>query len=209
MKSQKFATARHCRRVPASVYPAIRDGWPARQKRDSSDNFKYRSSRRHNHWHHVWLRSHRAGTDSAHQYRGNLPSGRSCDGWPDRREHNRTDRNARLDSEQKAREQIIKDQATYSSADKRRCMRTSVYLPSYVTLRALYPSAPRPRGAPDSRRRCATARREDQCRSADRLVHEQILRLINRRRIDLRPRDDRENGHRCRNSHAEDKCKPR
>jgi hypothetical protein len=41
-------------------------------------------------------------------------------------------RNACLDSEQKAREQIIKDQATYSSADKRRCMRTSVYLPSYV-----------------------------------------------------------------------------
>jgi hypothetical protein len=42
------------------------------------------------------------------------------------------DRNACLDSEKKAREQIIKDQATYSSADKRRCMRTSVYLPSYV-----------------------------------------------------------------------------
>jgi hypothetical protein len=42
------------------------------------------------------------------------------------------DRNACLESEQKAREQIIKDQATYSSADKRRCMRTSVYLPSYV-----------------------------------------------------------------------------
>jgi len=42
------------------------------------------------------------------------------------------DRNACLDSEQKAREQIIKDQATYSSADKRRCMRTRDYLPSYV-----------------------------------------------------------------------------
>jgi hypothetical protein len=42
------------------------------------------------------------------------------------------DRNACLESEQKAREQIIKDQATYSSADKRRCMRTGVYLPSYV-----------------------------------------------------------------------------
>jgi hypothetical protein len=42
------------------------------------------------------------------------------------------DRNACLDSEQRAREQIIKDQATYSSADKRRCMRTSIYLPSYV-----------------------------------------------------------------------------
>jgi hypothetical protein len=42
------------------------------------------------------------------------------------------DRKACLDSEQKAREQIIKDQATYSSADKRRCMRTRDYLPSYV-----------------------------------------------------------------------------
>jgi hypothetical protein len=42
------------------------------------------------------------------------------------------DRNACLESEQKAREQIIKDQATYSAADKRRCMRTGVYLPSYV-----------------------------------------------------------------------------
>jgi hypothetical protein len=37
-----------------------------------------------------------------------------------------------LDSEQKAREQIVKDRATYSSADKGRCMRTDVYLPSYV-----------------------------------------------------------------------------
>jgi hypothetical protein len=37
-----------------------------------------------------------------------------------------------LDSEQKAREQIIKDRASYSSADKTRCMRTGVYLPSYV-----------------------------------------------------------------------------
>ena len=37
-----------------------------------------------------------------------------------------------LESEHKAREQIIKDQATYSSADKRRCMRTRDYLPSYV-----------------------------------------------------------------------------
>ena len=37
-----------------------------------------------------------------------------------------------LDSEQKAREQIIKDRATYSTADKARCMRTGVYLPSYV-----------------------------------------------------------------------------
>jgi hypothetical protein len=29
MRSRKLATARHCRRVPACVYPAIRDGWPA------------------------------------------------------------------------------------------------------------------------------------------------------------------------------------
>jgi hypothetical protein len=37
-----------------------------------------------------------------------------------------------LDSEQRAREQIIKDQSTYSSLDKSRCMRTMDYLPSYV-----------------------------------------------------------------------------
>jgi hypothetical protein len=37
-----------------------------------------------------------------------------------------------LQSEQRAREQIVKDRATYSSADKGRCMRTDVYLPSYV-----------------------------------------------------------------------------
>ena len=37
-----------------------------------------------------------------------------------------------LDSEQKARDQIVKDHATYSSADKKQCMRTDVYLPSYV-----------------------------------------------------------------------------
>ena len=37
-----------------------------------------------------------------------------------------------LDSEQKAREQIIKDHATYSAADKKQCIRTDVYLPSYV-----------------------------------------------------------------------------
>jgi hypothetical protein len=42
------------------------------------------------------------------------------------------DVNACLDSEQKARDQIVKDQATYSSADKKQCMRTGVYLPSYV-----------------------------------------------------------------------------
>src|SRR4029453_4062010 len=32
-----------------------------------------------------------------------------------------------LDSEQKAREQIIKDRATYSAVDKSRCMRSDVY----------------------------------------------------------------------------------
>jgi hypothetical protein len=37
-----------------------------------------------------------------------------------------------LDSEQKAREQIIKDYATYSSADTKQCINTDVYLPSYV-----------------------------------------------------------------------------
>src|SRR6201997_4014704 len=42
------------------------------------------------------------------------------------------DINSCLDSEQKARDQIIKDLATYSSADKVQCMRTDVYLPSYV-----------------------------------------------------------------------------
>jgi hypothetical protein len=42
------------------------------------------------------------------------------------------DVNACLDSEQKARDQIVKDQATYSAADKKQCMRTGVYLPSYV-----------------------------------------------------------------------------
>src|SRR5215510_1735917 len=42
------------------------------------------------------------------------------------------DINACLDSEQKARDQIAKDLATYSSAYKAQCMRTDVYLPSYV-----------------------------------------------------------------------------
>src|SRR5499425_67132 len=42
------------------------------------------------------------------------------------------DINACLDSEQKARDQIVKDRATYASADKKQCMRTGVYLPSYV-----------------------------------------------------------------------------
>jgi hypothetical protein len=37
-----------------------------------------------------------------------------------------------LDSEQKARDQIVKDLSTFSSLDKSRCMRTAVYLPSYV-----------------------------------------------------------------------------
>jgi len=42
------------------------------------------------------------------------------------------DINACLDSEQKSRDQIVKDLATYSAADKVQCMRTGVYLPSYV-----------------------------------------------------------------------------
>src|SRR5258708_26344731 len=42
------------------------------------------------------------------------------------------DINACLDSEQKARDQIVKDRATYSSADKLVGMRTGRYLPSYV-----------------------------------------------------------------------------
>src|SRR5262244_2649016 len=42
------------------------------------------------------------------------------------------DVNACLDSEQKARDQIVKDRATYSAADKKQCMRTDTYLPSYV-----------------------------------------------------------------------------
>ncbi len=42
------------------------------------------------------------------------------------------DINACLDSEQKARDQLVKDLATYSSAYKAQCMRTDVYLPSYV-----------------------------------------------------------------------------
>src|SRR5256886_15172307 len=42
------------------------------------------------------------------------------------------DVNACLDSEQKARDQLVKDLATYAAADKVQCMRTGVYLPSYV-----------------------------------------------------------------------------
>jgi molybdopterin synthase catalytic subunit len=45
---------------------------------------------------------------------------------------NEQDVNACLDSEQKARDQIVKDRATYAAADKVQCMRTDVYLPSYV-----------------------------------------------------------------------------
>jgi hypothetical protein len=37
-----------------------------------------------------------------------------------------------LDSEQKARDQIVRDEGTYSSVDKSRCIRTTTYLPSYV-----------------------------------------------------------------------------
>jgi hypothetical protein len=37
-----------------------------------------------------------------------------------------------LGSEQTAREQIVKDWGTYSSPDKARCVRSTVYVPSYV-----------------------------------------------------------------------------
>jgi hypothetical protein len=35
MRSPKIVTARHCRRVPACIYPAIRDGWPAGTRKQS------------------------------------------------------------------------------------------------------------------------------------------------------------------------------
>jgi len=37
-----------------------------------------------------------------------------------------------LSSEQAAREQIIKDWATFSPAEKTQCVQSSVYLPSYI-----------------------------------------------------------------------------
>jgi hypothetical protein len=37
-----------------------------------------------------------------------------------------------LSSEQAARQQIIKDWATFSSAERTQCVQSSVYLPSYV-----------------------------------------------------------------------------
>ena len=37
-----------------------------------------------------------------------------------------------LSSEQAAREQIIKDWATFSSAERTQCVQPSVYLPSYI-----------------------------------------------------------------------------
>jgi len=37
-----------------------------------------------------------------------------------------------LGSEQRAREQLVKDWGTYSADDRNRCVRTGVYLPSYV-----------------------------------------------------------------------------
>ncbi|MFL6797841.1 MAG: hypothetical protein ACJ8F3_10555 [Xanthobacteraceae bacterium] len=37
-----------------------------------------------------------------------------------------------LGSEQRARDQLIKDWGTYGSVDHARCIRTGVYLPSYV-----------------------------------------------------------------------------
>ena len=37
-----------------------------------------------------------------------------------------------LSSENGARDQLVKDWATYSGTDRERCIRTAVYLPSYV-----------------------------------------------------------------------------
>jgi hypothetical protein len=37
-----------------------------------------------------------------------------------------------LGSEQRARDQLVKDWGTYSAGDRDRCVRTGVYLPSYV-----------------------------------------------------------------------------
>jgi hypothetical protein len=37
-----------------------------------------------------------------------------------------------LSSEQRARDQLVKDWSTYSATDRSRCVRTGVYLPSYV-----------------------------------------------------------------------------
>ncbi len=37
-----------------------------------------------------------------------------------------------LSAEQRAREQLVKDWTTYSSGDRAQCVRTTVYLPSYV-----------------------------------------------------------------------------
>jgi len=36
MRNWKIATAQHCRKDPACVYPAIRDGWPACRDRPSA-----------------------------------------------------------------------------------------------------------------------------------------------------------------------------
>jgi hypothetical protein len=43
-----------------------------------------------------------------------------------------TDQNVCLNSEQRARESIVKDWATFSAADRTLCVQTEVYLPSYV-----------------------------------------------------------------------------
>ena len=37
-----------------------------------------------------------------------------------------------MKSEQSAREQLVKDWSTYSSADRARCVHPAVYMPSYV-----------------------------------------------------------------------------
>jgi len=42
------------------------------------------------------------------------------------------DQKACLNSEQRARESIVKDWATFSAADRALCVQTEVYLPSYV-----------------------------------------------------------------------------
>jgi hypothetical protein len=42
------------------------------------------------------------------------------------------DQNACLNSEQRAREAIVKDWATFSADDRNLCVQTDVYLPSYV-----------------------------------------------------------------------------
>jgi hypothetical protein len=44
MSSRKIATAQHCRRGQASVYPATRDGWPAGARKQSGRAGRWRVS---------------------------------------------------------------------------------------------------------------------------------------------------------------------